>query len=63
MNIAWLNRVLLLKKSKATEASIHLRAMSIFAAVQGAQLVARGRNDITAYENIIGMYRTVGFIP
>jgi TetR/AcrR family transcriptional repressor of nem operon len=55
--------VLLLKKSKATEASIHLRAMSIFAAVQGAQLVARGRNDITAYENIIGMYRTVGFIP
>ena len=63
MNIAWLTRVLLLKKSKATEAIINLRAMSILAAVQGAQLVARGRNDTTAYENIIGMYQTAGFIP
>lgn len=64
MNIAWLARVLALRnRAKASEATLQLRAMSIFAAVEGAQLVSRGRNDIAVYENIVGMYRATGLIP
>jgi TetR/AcrR family transcriptional repressor of nem operon len=64
MNIDWLARVLSMKnKGKASEATIRLHAMSIFAAVEGAQLVSRGRDDIAVYENIVAMYRTTGLLP
>ena len=38
-------------------------ALAIFAAIEGAQLVARGRGDITAYDQAIEAYRAAGLIP
>ena len=34
-----------------------------FAAVAGAQLIARSRSDITLYDVLIGSYRAAGLLP
>ncbi|MBB5344997.1 hypothetical protein HDF10_002983 [Edaphobacter lichenicola] len=39
------------------------RARAIFAAVAGAQLVARSRSDISLYDALIDSYRTAGLLP
>jgi TetR/AcrR family transcriptional regulator, transcriptional repressor for nem operon len=39
------------------------RARAIFAAVRGAQLVARSRGDVSVYEEIVATYRGSGLIP
>ena len=64
MNVRWLVKVLLLpNKTRAGAATIKHRALAIFAAVQGAQLVARGRNDVSAYDRIVDAYRSAGLLP
>jgi TetR/AcrR family transcriptional repressor of nem operon len=37
--------------------------MAIFAGIEGAQLVARGCQDIAIYDRTIRAYRTTGLIP
>ncbi|APO70832.1 hypothetical protein IE4872_PD00297 (plasmid) [Rhizobium gallicum] len=37
--------------------------MAIFAAIEGAQLVARGCRDIAIYDRTIRTYRTTGLMP
>ena len=37
--------------------------MAIFAAIEGAQLVARGGQDIGIYDRTIRAYRSTGLIP
>jgi TetR/AcrR family transcriptional regulator, transcriptional repressor for nem operon len=39
------------------------RARSIFAAVVGAQLVARGRSDVALFDTLIDGYRASGLLP
>jgi TetR/AcrR family transcriptional regulator, transcriptional repressor for nem operon len=39
------------------------RARAIFAAVEGAQLVARNCDDLSVYEVIVAVYRGSGLIP
>ena len=39
------------------------RALAIFAAVAGAQLMARSRADIGLFDRLIGGYRTAGLLP
>jgi TetR/AcrR family transcriptional repressor of nem operon len=39
------------------------RAYAIFGAIQGAQLVARGRNDVDLFDRLIATYRDAGLIP
>jgi TetR/AcrR family transcriptional repressor of nem operon len=63
MNVAWLMRVLALAQPKATEKAREDRAVAIFAAIEGAQLVARGSRDITVYDRAIQAYRSTGLIP
>jgi TetR/AcrR family transcriptional repressor of nem operon len=56
VNVAWLTRVL----SAATEMSTNeseQRARAIFAAVAGAQLMARSRSDISVFDALIDSYR------
>ncbi|MGO4470103.1 TetR/AcrR family transcriptional regulator, partial [Pseudoduganella sp. RAF53_2] len=36
------------------------RAMAIFAAIEGAQLVARGRGDPAVFDAILASYRQAG---
>jgi TetR/AcrR family transcriptional repressor of nem operon len=62
MNEQWIARVLTMLKSGKPEA-IPRRARAIFAAVQGAQLIAHSRGDVSVYEEIIATYRASGFIP
>jgi TetR/AcrR family transcriptional repressor of nem operon len=62
VNVAWLGERLVesdLAKGDAAEQ----RARAIFAAVAGAQLLARSRSDISLFDAMIESYRTVGLLP
>ncbi len=43
--------------------AIHGRAIAIFGAIQGAQLVSRSRNDVAVYDEIVTAYRASGLLP
>ncbi|KAB8044337.1 TetR/AcrR family transcriptional regulator [Janthinobacterium aquaticum] len=59
-NIAWLGKMLQLTGMKRQHAQT--RAYAIFAAVSGAQLMARGRADIGLFDSIIESYRVAGLL-
>lgn len=65
MNVRWLTEALSLgtQQPGADAASTGNRALAIFAAIEGAQLVARGRNDPSVYDTIVDAYRTAGLLP
>lgn len=62
-NVLWLGKVLALKQPGALPEALERQALSVFAAIQGAQLVSRGRNDIAVYDQMIESYRVAGLIP
>jgi TetR/AcrR family transcriptional repressor of nem operon len=62
MNVCWIAKVLSLSKNVEDEV-IQRRALAIFAAVQGAQLVARSRGDVATYDAIVEAYRESGLLP
>jgi TetR/AcrR family transcriptional repressor of nem operon len=62
VNVAWLSRVLSTAAVASSEEN-ERRARAIFAAVAGAQLIARSRSDISLYDSIIESYRTAGLLP
>lgn len=39
------------------------RARAIFAAIAGAQLIARSRADLSLYDALIDSYRKAGLLP
>jgi TetR/AcrR family transcriptional repressor of nem operon len=59
VNVAWLAKVLVAGGVTTAEAS-EPRARAIFAAIAGAQLIARSRGDITLFDTMIESYRTAG---
>jgi TetR/AcrR family transcriptional repressor of nem operon len=63
VNIAWLARVLALAHPKRGKASLQEQAAAIYAAIEGAQLIARSRGDISAYDQAVRVYRATGLIP
>jgi len=62
VNVAWLSKVLsaagVVEPKKSEE-----RARAIFAAVAGAQLMARSRSDIFLFDTLIEGYRVAGLLP
>ncbi len=60
VNIAWLSKVLAAAGVAAGSEASEARARAIFAAVAGAQLVARSRCDIALYDAMIESYRMAG---
>jgi TetR/AcrR family transcriptional repressor of nem operon len=62
MNEDWIARVLAKLGPTGPEES-QCRARAIFAAVAGAQLVARSRGNVSVYDEIIATYRRSGLIP
>jgi len=62
VNVAWLSKVLSAAGAVNSGAS-EQRARAIFAAVAGAQLMARSRSDIALYDTLIDSYRVAGLIP
>jgi TetR/AcrR family transcriptional regulator, transcriptional repressor for nem operon len=62
VNVAWLSQLLSaagVVKSGESEP----RARAIFAAVAGAQLMARSRSDISLFDSLIDSYRAAGLLP
>jgi TetR/AcrR family transcriptional repressor of nem operon len=62
-NIRWLTKVLALRRPGAARKAIQRQAQAVFAAIEGAQLVARGRGDVTVFDEIVEAYRAAGLIP
>jgi len=62
VNIEWLGKVLLAAGIVGTR-DAKRRARSIFAAVAGAQLMARGRSDLALFDALIDGYRASGLLP
>ena len=61
VHIAWLTRVLIAATGVRRRAC-EKRAGAIFAAVAGAQLVARSRSDLALYDQMIDSYRLAGLL-
>lgn len=59
INVAWLTRMLAAASVPASET----RARAIFAAVAGAQLMARSRADLKLFDTLIDSFRGSGLIP
>jgi TetR/AcrR family transcriptional repressor of nem operon len=62
VNVAWLSKVLSAANVVSSEES-EGRARAIFAAVAGAQLVARSCSDISLFDSLIDGYRVAGLLP
>lgn len=62
VNVAWLGKLLLAAGVVAAEEADG-RARAIYAAVAGAQLMARGRADIVLFDTLINSYRSAGLLP
>jgi TetR/AcrR family transcriptional regulator, transcriptional repressor for nem operon len=62
VNVAWLSRMLSAADAVNSGES-EQRARAIFAAVAGAQLMARSRSDISLYDALIDSYRVAGLLP
>jgi TetR/AcrR family transcriptional regulator, transcriptional repressor for nem operon len=41
------------KKARTSAEAIQRQALAVFAAIEGAQLVARGRGDVSVYDEIM----------
>lgn len=62
-NVAWLMKLLAPRHPELGEAALRDRALAIFAAIEGAQLVARGRGDIGVFDQTIAAYSAAGLTP
>ncbi|HVE16081.1 MAG TPA: TetR/AcrR family transcriptional regulator [Chthoniobacterales bacterium] len=62
VNVAWLSKVLVAAGVVSRKKSDD-RARAIFAAVSGAQLMARGRADLSLFDELIESYRSAGLLP
>lgn len=62
VNVAWLGKALL-AANVVDSKEAKRRARAIFAAISGAQLMARGRSDIKLFDALIESYQTAGLLP
>ncbi|OCR25895.1 transcriptional regulator [Pseudomonas syringae] len=62
ISVAWLGKVLSAANGSRPEDN-EAQARAIFAAVSGAQLMARSRADIGLYDTLIASYRMAGLLP
>lgn len=62
VNVAWLGKVLVAAGIVGSREA-KKRARAIFAAISGAQLMARGRSDIKLFDALIESYRSAGLLP
>ena len=62
VNVAWLSKELVAAKVVGPTESEE-RARAIYAAVAGAQIVARSRSSIGLFDTLIESYRSAGLLP
>src|SRR5271166_448205 len=63
VNVAWLAKILSSMDTLSDTVIAEERALAIYAAIGGAQLTARSRADISAFDTIVESYRVSGLIP
>ena len=63
VNVAWLAKILSSMDTPNYPVMAEERALAIYAAIGGAQLTARSRADISAFDKIVESYRVSGLIP
>ncbi|QIA01489.1 MULTISPECIES: TetR/AcrR family transcriptional regulator [Pseudomonas] len=63
LNVRWLTEVLSVCRPQLSLEERQQQALAIYAAVEGAQLIARGRDDISVYDKTIEIYRSAGLLP
>jgi TetR/AcrR family transcriptional repressor of nem operon len=61
--VDWLARVLAIGKPKMDAAAVKAWAFAVFSAIEGAQLVARGCDDVKVFDNTLAAYRAAGLLP
>src|SRR5450830_1590467 len=61
--VAWLALVLARGKPELDAAAVHGWALGVFSAIEGAQLVARGCDDVTMFDQTLSAYRGAGLLP
>jgi len=62
VNVEWLARTLAARRPGETARALEPRAVAIFAAIEGAQLIARGRKDVAAFDQIVTTYQSIGLL-
>lgn len=62
VNVAWLSKALRAAAVVDSNDS-EQRARAIFAAVAGAQLIARSRSNVSVFDDLIESYRVAGLLP
>ena len=62
-NLGFLAALIERSMPDADPAEREARALAIFSAIEGAQLVARGRGDVTLFDRAIDAHRSVGLMP
>ena len=62
INTDWLRNQLVAAKI-VKPADSEARARAIYAAVAGAQIIARSRSDINLFDSLIGSYQEAGLLP
>lgn len=62
VNVAWLSKILCAAAVVDSRESKQ-RARAIFAAIAGAQLIARSRSDLSVYDAPIESYRKTDLLP
>lgn len=61
--VDWMEKVLAVAAQGVEGHPRREHALAIFAAIEGAQLVARGREDIAIFDDAIRVYRATRLIP
>jgi TetR/AcrR family transcriptional repressor of nem operon len=61
--VEWLTHMVRLADPKLEMKAAQRRGYAIFAAVEGAQLVARGCVDVNVFDDIVASYRSAGLLP
>jgi TetR/AcrR family transcriptional repressor of nem operon len=62
VNTAWLRDQLIDAKLVEPKAG-EMKARAIYAAVAGAQIIARSRSDINLFDSLVRSYQEAGFLP
>lgn len=60
VNTRWLAELMGRRYPAESGPALASRALAIFAAIEGAQLIARGREDVGAFDQIIAAYLAAG---
>ncbi len=63
VNVGWLAEMLTRLDPGKGHDAVEAQAIAIFSAIEGAQLIARGRDDISFFDRAIAAYCSSGLIP